>query len=101
MDFVLHFLPVTHIKNVVIPATNAYAKKSVTSWKDMDFDEFLHVIEICPAMEVHEIHSPRILYSSNEHNRILPSMNFGEIITCKRFESIIANLQPTLSESPD
>ena len=37
MDFVLH-------KNVVIPATNAYAKKSVTSWKDMDFDEFLHVI---------------------------------------------------------
>ena len=101
MDFVLHFLPVTHIKNVVIPATNAYAKKSVTSWKDMDFDEFLHVIEIFPAMEVHEIHSPRRLYSSNEHNRILPSMNFGEIITCKRFESIIANLQPTLSESPD
>ena len=44
MDFVLHFLPVTYIKNVVIPATNANAKKSVTSWKDMDFDEFLHVI---------------------------------------------------------
>ena len=44
MDFVLHFLPVTYIKNVVIPAKNAYAKKSVTSSKDMDFDEFLHVI---------------------------------------------------------
>ena len=27
MDFVLHFLPVTYIKNVVIPAANAYAKK--------------------------------------------------------------------------
>ena len=27
MDFALHFLPVTYIKNVVIPATNAYAKK--------------------------------------------------------------------------
>ena len=52
MDFVLHFLPVTYIKNVLIPATNAYAKKSITSWKDMDFDEFLHVIEIFLAMEV-------------------------------------------------
>ena len=44
MDFVLHFIPVTYIKNFLIPAANACAKKSVTSWKDIDFDEFLHVI---------------------------------------------------------
>ena len=63
--------PCTYIKNNVISATNAYAKKSVTSWKDMDFDEFLHVIGIFLAMEVHEIHGPRRLYWSNEHNGIL------------------------------
>ena len=28
-------------------------------------------------------------------------MNFGEIISCKRFENIIANLQLSLMESPD
>ena len=70
MDFVLHFLPVTYIKNVVMPATNAYAKKSVRSWKDIDFDEFLHVIGIFLAMEVHEIHGPRRLYWWSEHNNI-------------------------------
>ena len=101
MDFVLHFLPVAYIKNVVISATNAYAKKSITSWKDMDFDEFLHVIEIFLAMEVHEIHGPRRLYWSHEQNRIFSSMNFGEIISCKWFESIIANLQLSLLERPD
>ena len=62
MDFVLHFLPLTYIKNVVMPATNAYAKKSVTSWKDIDFDEFLDVIGIFLAMEAHEIHGPRRFY---------------------------------------
>ena len=71
----------------MIPATNAYAKKSVTSWKDMDFDEFLHVIGIFLAMEVHEVHGPRRLYWSNEHNGILPSMNFGEMISCKWFQT--------------
>ena len=76
-------------------------KKSVTSWKDLDFDEFLHVTGTFLVMEVHEIHGPRRLYWSNKHNGIFPSMNFGEIISCKRFESIIANLQLSLSESPD
>ena len=59
----------------------------------MDFDEFLPVIGIFLAMEVHEIHGPRRLYWSNEH--------IGEIISCKRFENIIPNLQLSLSESPD
>ena len=67
----------------------------------MNFDESLHVIGIFLAMEVHEIHGPRRLHWSNEHNRIFPSMNFAEIISCKQFKSIIANLQLSLLESPD
>ena len=76
-------------------------KNTVTSWKDIDFGEFLHVIGIFLTMEVHEIHGLRRLQWSNEHNGIFSSMNFGEIISCKQFESIIANLQLSLSKSPD
>ena len=52
-------------------------------------------------MEVHEIHGPRRFCWSNKHNRIFPSMNLGEIILCKWSKSITANLQLSLSESPD
>ena len=100
IDFVLHFLPVTYIKNVVILLQMLMPKKSVTSCKDMNFDEFLHVIGIFLTTDVHEIHGPRRLYWPNEHNRIFPCMNFREIISCKWFETITANSQLILIGKP-
>ena len=93
LDYILHFLPIQHIKEVVIPNTNKYAKKQDPRWINIDFDEVLHVLGLLIAMEVYEIHSPRRLYWSPEVNNLFPAMDFGKVMTCRRFETILKYLQ--------
>ena len=99
LDYILHFLPIQHIKEVVIPNTNKYAKKQDPRWIDIDFDEVLHVLGLLIAMEVYEIHSPRRLYWSPEVNNLFPAMDFGKVMTCRRFETILKYLQLSNSDN--
>ena len=89
----MHFLPMAYIRDIIIPNTNLHAKRQDPKWKDMDLDEFLHVLGLLLAMEVFEIHGPRRLYWSSNINELFPRMNFEKVTTCKRFKRIIAFLQ--------
>ena len=62
LDFILHFLPVVYIREIVIPSTNDFARNQNAKWEDLDFSEFLHLIGILIAMEVYDIHGPRRMY---------------------------------------
>ena len=89
----MHFLPMAYIRDIMIPNTNLHAKRQDPKWKDMDLDEFLHVLGLLLAMEVYEIHGPRRLYWSSNINELFPGMNFEKVMACKRFERITAFLQ--------
>ena len=89
----MHFLPIAYIRDIIIPNTNLHAKRQDTKWKDMDLDDFLHVLELLLAMEVYEIHGLRRLYWSSNINELFPGIKFEKVMVCKRFERIIAFLQ--------
>ena len=93
IDYLMHFLPMAYIRDIIIPNTNLHAKYQDPKWKDMDLDEFLHVLGLLLAMEVYEIHGLRRLYWSSNINELFPGMNFEKVMACKRFERIIAFLQ--------
>ena len=101
LDYILHFLPIQHIKEAIIPNTNKYAKKQDPRWIDIDFDEVLHVLGLLIAMEVYEIHGPQRLYWSPKVNNLFPSMDFGKVMACRRFETILKYLQLSNSDNED
>ena len=50
-------------------------------------------------MEVYEIHSPQRLYWSPEVNNLFPALDFGKVMTCRRFETILKYLQLSNSDN--
>ena len=93
LDYILHFLPIQHTQETIILNTNKYHKKQDPRWTDVDFDEVLHVLGLLIAMEVYEIHGPQRFYWSSQVNNLFPSMDFGNIMTYRRFETILEYLQ--------
>jgi hypothetical protein len=99
LNYLLHFLPITYIQNVVIPETNRNAKKNNPDWDDIDLDVFLQLLGLLLAMEVYQIHGPRRSYWAESSHGLFPSMDFGKVMPRDRFEAILKYL--TLSAADD
>ena len=50
LDFILHFLPILYIKEIIIPATNQYANKQTGFWNIVIFAELMKVLVILLSM---------------------------------------------------
>ena len=53
------------------------------------------------ALEVYKIHGPRRFYWPSQVNNLFPSMDFGNVITYRRFETILEYLQLSNSDDED
>ena len=53
LDYFLHFLPQEFIKTVLLSATNSHGHASISDFQDKTFEEFIKVLDIFYAMEVH------------------------------------------------
>ena len=99
--FVQIFLPITFIRNVVIPETNRNAKENDVKWEDIDLDEFLNLLGLLLEMEVYVIHGPRRLYWAKSRHDLFPSFDFGKIMSRNRFEQIIKFMKLSVSDDED
>ena len=41
-DLFMHFMPVNYIRDVLIQATNENAQMKLSSFKEIEFEEFIH-----------------------------------------------------------
>ena len=101
LDYLLHFLPVNHIRNIVIPSKNGYAKTKSLQWESLNLDEFLYFLGILLSIEVFEIHGLRKMYWNEEGSDLFLAMNFENIMSCTRFEEIARFLQLSFDQDHD
>ena len=97
-DFFMHFFPTQYFRETVIPATNAHALKEIPHWSPVSLKEIMQVFGIFNSMQVVQLPNRR-LYWETEDDGIFRAMNYGDIMSRKRFEDILYYLQ--LSFSPD
>ena len=78
-------MPVSYIRETVIPTTNQCAKQQDPRWTDLDLHDFLHVLDLHLNLEVYEIHGPCKLHWCAKINDLFPGMNFDKVTSYKRF----------------
>ena len=101
LDYLLQFLPMNYIRNIVIPSTNHYVETKNHQWESLNLDKFLHFLEMLLFMEVFEIHGPHNMYWREERSNLFPPMNFGKIMSRNRFEEIARFLQLLFNQDHD
>ena len=92
IDFLLRFLPVIYIREVIISVTNVYSLARDSTFKPLSFEELMIVLGIIYAMEVYHLPERR-MYWRTEKRGVFPALNFGQYISLNRFEEILRNLQ--------
>ena len=98
LAYFLHFMPMTYLHDTIIPATNATARASISEWEEVNIEQMLQVFGMLLGMGMFRL-PERHMYWHEERNGIFPAMEYGKIMSRKRFEDIIKWLQ--LSSSPD
>ena len=92
LDMFLHFLPIRYIKETLIPATNRQGNMKFQNFCELTFQEFVVIFGLICAMEVYNLPERRIYWNCKD-NGIFKALNYGKIITRKRFEQILQVLQ--------
>ncbi|KAG0177799.1 hypothetical protein DFQ28_004134, partial [Apophysomyces sp. BC1034] len=85
--YFLHFLPVDHIQNVVIPAINEHARKQLLSWVDVNYVEYLTWIMLCLIMTVCKFTDRKAYWRKSACPYVL-NIDFTEFMEMDRFDSI-------------
>ena len=96
VDYLLTFLPVPYMKEVMIPATTKFCKDN--GFEPYTFDEVINIHGIFLLMEIIRLPERR-MYWSTEAVGMIPAFNFGKVISLHRFETFLNVWQ--LSENED
>ena len=92
IDYFLHFFPLSHLRDVMVPATNTFARQRCKGWVDVTEVEMIKMLGMFKAMEVYKLPERRMYWMSMD-NSIFPSMNFVNIMSRSRFEDIFKYLR--------
>lgn len=88
LDFFLRFLPVDHIRNLVIPSINDHAHSMVSNWKDLTWLEYMTWMGLMLHMMIWKNDDCMAYWRMADIGSHL-SIDFGEYMSYERFKEII------------
>ena len=102
IDYFFQFFPSGYVREDAIPALNTFARSVKSSWVDVTFEEFIHVLAILYSMEVQQLPERRF-YWNEVDNGIFKALNYGELfgVSRHRFEDILRFLRFSQDEDMD
>ena len=66
LEYLLHFLPVKYINEVMLPATNKFASVNQADFKAITYKEFLTFLAVMYAMEVYKLPERRMYWATED-----------------------------------
>ena len=97
LEYFFVFLPVDYIKEVMLPATNQFAKENGHD-REYKYEDLVHILGILYMMEVIRLPERR-MYWHTEPEGMFPAFNFGRVMSIHKFEEFLNVWQ--LSEAED
>ena len=97
LGYLLHFLPVSYIQDVIIPAANDLGLKNVANFQIISYEEFIIFLCLVYSMEIVKLPERRMYWRDNQSD-LFPNMEFGKHMSRNRFEEILAYLQFSFAE---
>ena len=97
LSYLIHFLPIAYIRDVLLRATNEYGTRNVQGFTVITFEEFMIFHGLVYAMEVVKLPERR-MYWKDIQSDVFPKINFGNHMARNRFEEILGYLQFSFSD---
>ena len=95
-DLFEHFLPAQYLRQVMIKVTNEQARKSLSTWTPLTWDEFMKWLGLAWAMTTIVLPSRRMFWivpPTNENQTLMSYPNFGRFMKRQRWEDILHELR--------
>ena len=94
INYLLRFLPIDYLRNVVIPETNTFGRsKHGNNFKEITFDELMTFLSLTYLMEVVKLPDRRMHWMDYIDSPIIPTMKFNKLMSRHRFETFLSCLQ--------